>query len=785
MRYLITVCSMLALSLWQCSATLADEVATPDRFIGPFPHWLDVKRDYQAAGDGKADDTSALQTALADIQKEGGFKTLYLPAGTYRLTKTINMRAAENLRIVGDDPTKVVLKWDGQAGKDMFFFNGVRQSFLSRVTIDGQDKAGVGLHVGIDYVEGNFFPTGWGIYDVRFMNLKRGVLAGNPNCQSEAVYERCVFRECETGFDMVDANTANVWIRHCLFEDCGTAIRGGAHGTVLNSVFRRSKNLDIGDGNLGYFGVRNCFSIGSKRFYENHDQLDGRPGVFQGNRIIDPVEPMPIYLTGAGTVTFIDNVIRSPENAEAPVIERGKKNNTAAIFVGNTFTTGTPETAIRTFGPGTTGRIVDNRIVDRETIDATEPQLPQAPPRIPADAAFVFQPKAFTGEAIQTAIDQAVASGHKQPVVYLKAGDYTLRDTVTIPAGTALMVTGDTTSWGGPVKLNWTGQGRGPMVRFAGPGNRATLEHVYMVGNGQASGIIIEQADQPNGRVYMERVFSDMFNLPLPRVGVFMDGLDWTRLETYGVGVGGETWFKVVGGSKTAAGEPTTAGYQGWNAMFGAGVSDKHPVLDVDKNGKLLLCDNWFENGGWPHRQPILDLDQSKSGSVTLQGYKMQHHTRGVGESTNMKFDGFTGKVSILNIILQNVVVEVSGDNPEQKLFFGTNTLAWGDPNGAVPNANAKITLNATKGRTSVVNCAQAYPDFSTRPSRRVFAHTYPYQHPIGDPSAEEVREMFAHARADKPGYGLADVPQGATDVRLRWVVLQKVIDTGVRIDAK
>jgi hypothetical protein len=92
------------------------------------------------------------------------------------------------------------------------------------------------------------------------------------------------------------------------------------------------------------------------------------------------------------------------------------------------------------------------------------------------------------------------------------------------------------------------------------------------------------------------------------------------------------------------------------------------------------------------------------------------------------------------------------------------------------------MTIEATAGKTAVLNCAQNYPDWETRPGRNVFGHTYPYQHPIGEPTDEWLRGMLAHARAHLPGFGLSPVPPPATDVRLRWIATDHLVGTGVRI---
>lgn len=63
---------------------------TAQEFIGPFPSWEDVKRDYGAVGDGQVDDTDALQESLDDLHREDRkFFVLYVPAGTYRVTRKL------------------------------------------------------------------------------------------------------------------------------------------------------------------------------------------------------------------------------------------------------------------------------------------------------------------------------------------------------------------------------------------------------------------------------------------------------------------------------------------------------------------------------------------------------------------------------------------------------------------------------------------------------------------------------------------------------------------------
>ncbi len=64
--------------------------------------------DFGAVGDGKSDDTAALQAAL-DAAAGAGGGCVRLPSGRYRVTRTLTVKSSEGLDLVGDGRSTVLL----------------------------------------------------------------------------------------------------------------------------------------------------------------------------------------------------------------------------------------------------------------------------------------------------------------------------------------------------------------------------------------------------------------------------------------------------------------------------------------------------------------------------------------------------------------------------------------------------------------------------------------------------------------------------------------------------
>jgi Pectate lyase superfamily protein len=83
------------------SAPIVARAMGDEEFVGPFANWANVKTDYGAAGDGVTDDTAAIQNALNSLGSAR--PTLYFPAGTYLITRTLTLTGQQYVNVIGAD----------------------------------------------------------------------------------------------------------------------------------------------------------------------------------------------------------------------------------------------------------------------------------------------------------------------------------------------------------------------------------------------------------------------------------------------------------------------------------------------------------------------------------------------------------------------------------------------------------------------------------------------------------------------------------------------------------
>lgn len=248
--------------------------ATPtwdEEFNGPFASWANAKVHYGAIGDGVADDTAALQTALTEVGTSGHSAVLYLPAGTYRITSTLQLTSRIYVSIIGADPSTTSLEWAGAAGGVLARITGMAYSKVARLTFDGGGTASVLIDQAWD-CRNNYFDTGNEYADDVFRNAGMGIRGGNNDCGfAETSVWRGQFANLTTaGIALKNFNALDLWVWYSRFDNCTVGITndpGAGNYHVYNSVFRHSTTSDMYMKNTGGFNIRNNTSIGSKAFF--------------------------------------------------------------------------------------------------------------------------------------------------------------------------------------------------------------------------------------------------------------------------------------------------------------------------------------------------------------------------------------------------------------------------------------------------------------------------------------------------------------------------------------
>lgn len=225
----------------------AGQTAEPVRYSFPdIPSVLNVRKHAGARGDGVTDDTDALQRALdigsgrsAELAREHGRQTrvVFLPNGTYRLTRSLVVHSAVGPWLYGESRDGVVLKLDdgvkdvtavlrthpreqGPTSADWFMrnlrnftvdvgdnpetdgirFHATNTGILSQVRVTGRGK--VGINAGfLDQSGPNL------IQDVEIDGFARGI-------QSQWVWggtlSRVIIRNCRDEGVFVSANVAAI-----------------------------------------------------------------------------------------------------------------------------------------------------------------------------------------------------------------------------------------------------------------------------------------------------------------------------------------------------------------------------------------------------------------------------------------------------------------------------------------------------------------------------------------------------------------------------------------------
>jgi hypothetical protein len=575
-----------------------------DEFVGPFPSWANLKTTYHAVGDGTADDSAALQAALDALGSDERPPVLFIPSGTYRITRSLALNFQLGVGVVGEDPDRTRIVWDGPPGVPMLFVRGVAYSRISRLTFDGRGKASAAVEQTWDNKRGQF-DTGNEYADDRFLDVQYGIRGGFEGygfAETSVVRARFI-RNRTAGIALGNFNALDLWVWDSLFEDCGAGVTnepGAGNFRVYDSVFRRSTVADLVMQNTGGFTARGNYSIGSNAFWISGTPINHPATIdIQDNVILDTRSAVAIKLANQGPGLIMDNRIRSLPNTGGPVVSWSSLFGSDVISIGNAFTVANAVSA--------NGRLVtlDDRIVTRPAIADDEPVLPPAEPSL-GRKVFDVQPGA-SAAAIQQAIDAAVRDGGVRPIVHLPYGQYAIDRTIAVPASD-VMIVGD-----GYLRttLRWSGTGRGPVLQLQGP-TRATLTEIRIDGGGSADGIVAADLDRAGSRAHLEGV---QLRAAMES-NLLVDAVHQADVQLVDFGHA----YMRRGTSVRIAGDGRDAGPSSPpNVVIYSGASSgNHLTYDVSGGASLLARDIWYEGSAEDGFARVHD-----NGAFALQGARV------------------------------------------------------------------------------------------------------------------------------------------------------------------
>ena len=745
-----------------------------DEFNGPLPSWRDVKRDYGAKGDGVADDSDAINRALAELRRVGRqFSVLYFPAGVYRVAKTLTTSPCKThhegsgIAVVGEDPATTVIRWDGEDKGTVFSYTAW-YSKISRLTIDGSGRAAIAL-----LYNGEKFSTYNETSDMVFKDSAVGLQFGGQGGdfgQAENMVLRCRFLNCGVGLTTVSFNSLDIWVWDSLFADCGAALHNRAGDfRAYSCVFLRSKKCDITTQNLSSFSFLDNVSIGSAMFLD----FSGAPGgVFSrapvsicGNRIYDCTGGQGAIRLGGGPSLLWRNTIRSRADDPSPAVLLGGDQG----FFGNTYSAATPQGVLPRLnlnGAVYRPRIVigNDSIVPRENIPDPKPLLPGTPPHV-ARKVFEVEPGSDAA-AIQAAIDSASTLRKGQrPVVHLPRGVYKIAKTLVLPAGSDLRILGDGAAESATA-LTWTGAKGEFLLRVEGP-SEASLRDLFL-SNNTGNGIVFENCDREGGCFYADRLNSGAGK---SGAAVAVDGMDRSHVQFRCL-----AWdhgsLRVRGGKA----KTDSARIQGVTAVFGGTSGEsKEKVFDVSEGATAILSGVYYDAGG------VIPI-------VSMRGDGNLFYDSGIcaaGSSPSfpmVKFKDFSGRA----LMTVASMVECAGDDTGPR-FSLEGDCSQGSVLlfGTCFQAKSRHDLKDLFTDNSTPQCRSAGAYLSTFESPALPSRTLrPDDIPLGgtaaaQPGSAVMRGLDFFAAASKPRTaGIGDNPP----VRIHSVNVKVHGETGVLI---
>jgi hypothetical protein len=277
-------------------------------------------KTFGAAGDGKTDDTAALQAALGSDK----VTRLFFPPGVYITSKPLDLRIHERFGaggwIAGAGPDKSVIR--NVAGGRAVDANGLYWTLIQGLGFETADQSDVCFH--LDKRTGH--TSGVLFHNCRFRGGKVAMgiaMDKGPNCE-HIMHTGCVFEDADIGFAMGNPNALKNLVAESTFRNCR-----------VNMALRWLR-----DGKLTETGVHGCFGVIGATFSGTREK-DFDFALHKRRYFLGIVSDSPMICDSRAGSKFMD--VQIYENCEwyqtAPVFYRTGTSG-GAIFLYSRVKTG-------------------------------------------------------------------------------------------------------------------------------------------------------------------------------------------------------------------------------------------------------------------------------------------------------------------------------------------------------------------------------------------------------------------------------------------------------------
>jgi hypothetical protein len=628
-----------------------------------------------AKGDGVADDTDALQAALDKLgDRFGTPKTVFLPEGTYRLTRTLKLSKIQGAAVIGQGAlTKLV--WDGAAGERMFHSNGASRSRYVGLCWDGRGKAAVG----IDHDSKTYYETRVRHEQEEFVNFSEsGIRVGHEQTQASAeiMFMGCRFDHCGRGISFLAFNDYNNSIERCVFVDCGTGVfchRGNLYARDCH--FARSREQDFLLPPHGH-SIRRTTSLGSACFIK--PSQEGRHPLLLAVEdcvVSGWTDPKgAIFGVNRGPLQIVDCVFLNPPSKAAPIQLTNPGWMEQVLIHSNCRSPFTD----RLVNPGERSRVIEIPAGRRGSALLSKPDRRFA--GTPRTAGRVFDAKRDFGakgdnvtddtRAVRSTIAAAAAHG-KGAVAYFPSGFYRVSEPIEL-TGADYTVAG----CGFHTQLNWAGPSGGVVVAVKNP-RRISLEQLALWAPQPDTCLVLHTSpdgacDMTYDGVYVSRSMDkpcraiEIVGLPKGSIvrGVHVDG-GLKIVDSARAAILVRHWY---GGSyNPLLVEGVSPARDGFFGVLNAVSSLNTYDLVVRDNQDLVIGDFYSES---THHHVLLEGGDGPAGRVTVHGAKM--HV--LKEPDRIKIRNYSGRFAYVGGGFGHDVpirVDHEGTRPLDLLLFG------------------------------------------------------------------------------------------------------------------